>query len=342
MAPKKSSSRKSAVKKTPAKKAPAKKTPAKKAPAKKTPAKKTVKKHVKKTARKAGAKKKTPSKKMPAKKTSAKKTPAKKQAKRHAKPKLGFDPLSREDIDVLTSPGVTGTPLGDEDHITGIDALIRDTSHEQAPAPAAPLFEKRAEKEMPAAAEPIPESDAGAEPKESPASKEPEKAPKPLPQKAALRAQEDEDLADLSTFFSFRLGQESFAIPIERVREVLQYQETTKVPKTPPYMIGVINLRGGVVPVVGLRVLFGMSESERTVHSAVIILDVDNAGELSTIGVLVDSVREVVDIRDTDVAPPPRLGTGINTDFISGMGKLGDEFLMILNIDRAFSVEGLL
>ena len=354
---------------------------------------------VKKTAKKAAAKK-------PAKKAVSIKKAIKKQDTRHAKPKLGFDPLSHEDIEALTAPGLTGVPLRDEDHHTGIDALIRDTSHESSPgamsdtrrpeplpreqeaaeapepedheeaAQESPVQEEPSAPAMPGSqegysgtdidlgdiAEPEPETtevagtfeeaetgepeapvvtEASA-PEESPEPVEAVKKPEPSGTTVARSGEQDEEQAGLLTFFSFRLGKESFAIPIERVREVLEHQEPTKVPRTPAHMLGVINLRGGVVPVVGLRVFFSMPEVELTVNSAVIIIEVNNDEEQSIVGILADSVREVMDIRDADIAPPPRIGTGLNTDYISGMGRFGDEFLMILDIDRAFSREGLL
>ncbi len=104
-------------------------------------------------------------------------------------------------------------------------------------------------------------------------------------------------------------------------------------------MRGVINLRGSVVPVIDLRLKFGMSESEKTVDTCIIVMEVALASETIVLGALADSVQEVIELEEEQIEPAPKIGTRLNTDFISGMGKREENFLIILNIDRVFTGE---
>jgi len=142
-------------------------------------------------------------------------------------------------------------------------------------------------------------------------------------------------------FLTFTLGDEVFALDISSVREVLEYTTITKVPRTPEYIRGVINLRGRAVPVVDVRLKFGMPETERTVNTCIIIVEVLLGGEETVLGALADSVKEVMDIEPKDVEPAPRMGTSIKADFIRGIGKHGEQFIIILDIDKVFSEEEL-
>jgi len=151
-----------------------------------------------------------------------------------------------------------------------------------------------------------------------------------------LDEQEDRD-----QFLAFRLGEESFAFEIERVREVLSYTKVTKVPNTPDFMIGVINLRGNVVPVVDLRILFGLGQGEMTEDTCIIIVEVAIDDETLEIGARADAVREVFDLKKDDIEPAPSLGSHLNTEFMLGMGKKDDEFLLLLDIEKVFSMENL-
>jgi purine-binding chemotaxis protein CheW len=143
-------------------------------------------------------------------------------------------------------------------------------------------------------------------------------------------------------YLTFNLGEEVYAIDISKVREVLDFTSITKVPQAPDFMRGVINLRGGVVPVVDLRVKFGMSSSERTVNTCIIIAEVNLDDERTVLGALADSVQEVIDLEAAEIEPAPRIGTQLNTKFLKGMGKHKGDFLLILDIDRVFSEEELL
>jgi len=143
-------------------------------------------------------------------------------------------------------------------------------------------------------------------------------------------------------YLTFRLGEEVFALEIGKVREVLDFSGVTKVPQTPDFMRGVINLRGSVVPVVDMNLKFGRGATEKTVNTCVIIVEITVDEETTAVGALADSVQEVLDLEPDQIEPAPRIGTRLNTDFIKGMGKQGEEFIIILDIDRIFSSEELL
>ncbi len=140
---------------------------------------------------------------------------------------------------------------------------------------------------------------------------------------------------------TFRLGEEVYALDIGKVREVLDFTNATRVPRTPDFMRGVINLRGGVVPIVDLRLKFGMSATEKTVNTCVIITEVTVDGDMTVLGCLADSVQEVLDLAPQDISSAPKIGTRLRTEFIRGMGRRDDRFIIILDADRVFSAEEL-
>ncbi len=142
-------------------------------------------------------------------------------------------------------------------------------------------------------------------------------------------------------YLTYRLGEEIFALDIGKVREVLDFTTVTKVPRTPDFMRGVINLRGSVVPVVDLRLKFGMTQTESNVDTCVIIAEVEVDGETTVLGALADSVQEVVDLEKSHIEPAPRIGTTVYHDFIKGMGKRDEHFIIILDIDKVFSAKEL-
>ena len=142
-------------------------------------------------------------------------------------------------------------------------------------------------------------------------------------------------------YLAFKLDNDLFAVDVAKAREILDYVEVTRVPQTPDYMLGVINLRGSVVPVINLRRKFGMDEVERTVDTCIIVLEVAVKDTPIVIGIVADAVQEVLDLAAEQIEPPPRLGTRLNTEFIHGMGNLDGNFVIILDIDRIFSVDEL-
>lgn len=149
------------------------------------------------------------------------------------------------------------------------------------------------------------------------------------------------DITETTQYLTFTLAEDIFAIDVTMAREILDVCDVTRVPQTPDYMLGVINLRGSVVPVIDMRLKFGMDHVERTRDSCIVVVEVDVDGESVVVGALADSVREVLDLEPSQIEPPPRIGTRLNTEFIKGMGNLDDRFVIILDINRVFSAEEL-
>jgi len=148
-------------------------------------------------------------------------------------------------------------------------------------------------------------------------------------------------ITETRQYLTFKLGEEVFATDVAKVREVLDFTAITKIPRTPDFMSGVINLRGNVVPVVDLRLCFEMSKTEKTVNTCIVVVEMLLDGDLTMIGALADSVEEVIDLAPDEIEPAPKIGTQIRTDFIKGMGKRDAQFIMILDMDRVFSAEEL-
>jgi len=143
----------------------------------------------------------------------------------------------------------------------------------------------------------------------------------------------------IQTYLSFRLGEEVFAINVSKVLNILEMKPITRVPKSPEYMKGVINLRGTVLPVVDLRLKFSLPENEITVDTNIIVLNIDKEGEPVTLGILVDSVKEVLELKTDEIVPSPTIGTKYNSTFIEGLWPINENFIMILDIDKIFSVD---
>ncbi len=144
-----------------------------------------------------------------------------------------------------------------------------------------------------------------------------------------------------SQYLTFKLDQELFAVDIGKVREVLEFTSMTKVPRMPDFMRGVINLRGNVVPVVDMRLKLGLTMTEKTVDTCVVISEVAVDGERTVLGALVDSVQEVIDLDASNVAPPPHMGSRVDAAVIRGMGKREEQFIMILDLDKVFTASEL-
>src|SRR5208337_5346429 len=149
-------------------------------------------------------------------------------------------------------------------------------------------------------------------------------------------------ITDIRQYLTFQLGDEVFALDVSHVREILELTTVTKVPKTPEYMRGVINLRGSVVPVLDMRLKFGLSRTEKTVDTCIIVVEVFFEDESTIIGAVVDSVQEVLELEPDQIEPAPRIGTQLKTEFIKGMGKRDDRFIILLDIDKIFSSEELI
>lgn len=148
-----------------------------------------------------------------------------------------------------------------------------------------------------------------------------------------------ETINETIQYLTFRLEEETYALDISRVHSVLDFDRITKVPKTPDFMRGVINLRGSVVPIVDMKLKFDLSETEKAIDTCVIISEVDLDGENTVLGILADTVEEVITLEPDKIEPAPRIGTKVNTEFIKGMGKRDENFIIILDIDKIFSAE---
>jgi purine-binding chemotaxis protein CheW len=147
----------------------------------------------------------------------------------------------------------------------------------------------------------------------------------------------DKDLKCLT----FELDEEIFAVEVHRVREVLDPTKITKIPRAPTFLLGVINVRGNVIPIVDMHTKLGMQKHITDSNSRIVVMEADLGGELTTIGALSDSVREVTDLPCQEIEPPPKVGTRWKSDFIRGIGKLNDDFIILLDIDRVFSSDEL-
>ena len=140
-------------------------------------------------------------------------------------------------------------------------------------------------------------------------------------------------------YLTFSLGDEVFAMDIRSVREIIQYGSMTIVPLMPAFVRGVINLRGAVVPVIDLQSRFGRNVAQVGKKTCVIIFDVGPEGDKVELGLLVDAVSEVIDIATTQIEPPPQFGTTIQREYILGLGKVGSEFIVILEPERALNID---
>lgn len=145
-----------------------------------------------------------------------------------------------------------------------------------------------------------------------------------------------------SQYLTFQLGNETFAMGILHIKEIIEYGNLTSVPMMPAFIRGVINLRGAVVPVVDLAARFGRAVHEVTRRTCIVIIEVEANNERQDVGLVVDSVNEVIDIPPAEIEPPPAFGANLRTDFIGGMGKINGKFVIMLNVDRVLSFEDLL
>ena len=141
------------------------------------------------------------------------------------------------------------------------------------------------------------------------------------------------------TYLTFKIGEEVFAVDVRQVLEVLELKNITKLPSTPDFIRGIINLRGRVVPVVDMRLKFGMEATENTIHTCIIVLEIGTGNDKTTIGALADSVKEVFEFDEGQIEPPPRFGSLSKMDFILGIGKREEQFIIILNFNRVFSTD---
>jgi purine-binding chemotaxis protein CheW len=147
------------------------------------------------------------------------------------------------------------------------------------------------------------------------------------------------DTGRTGQYLTFQLAGEVFAIGILAIREILEYASLTTVPMMPDYVRGVINLRGSVVPVLDLLVRFGKAPAEVTKRTCIVIVEITMHGERQVFGAVVDSVNAVLDIPASEIEPPPSFGARIRTDFIQGMGRVNDRFVILLDVNHVLAAE---
>lgn len=140
-------------------------------------------------------------------------------------------------------------------------------------------------------------------------------------------------------YITFKLGGEFFAINVSHVREILELSQITKMPTAPPYMRGVVNVRGKAVPVADLRLKFGLPRAVDTVQTRIIVMEIDLEGESAVVGGIADSVHEVIELAAADIAPAPTIAMRWRSELIKGMARRGEEFLIVLDIQAVFSLD---
>ncbi|MHC1713072.1 MAG: chemotaxis protein CheW [Solidesulfovibrio sp.] len=153
---------------------------------------------------------------------------------------------------------------------------------------------------------------------------------------------EEKAMNGVNRYLTLTLGGEFFAIDIFAVREILDYTDITRIPQTPECMRGVVNVRGKAVPVVDLGVKLGLGEVTRTINTRIVIVEIRHDGEVSMMGALADSVKEVLEIDAASIAPPPSLGASVDVASIQGIARHEDRFILLLDVDRVFGTDAVL
>ena len=148
-------------------------------------------------------------------------------------------------------------------------------------------------------------------------------------------------ITESAQYITFKLRDEMFAINVAQVREVLELPQITKMPTAPAYMRGVVNVRGKAIPVVDLRLKFGLPQGKDTLNTRVVVMELDINGESTILGGIADSVHEVIELESSQIEPPPRLAMHWRSEVIRGMGRVGEQFIIILDINAVFSAEEL-
>lgn len=147
------------------------------------------------------------------------------------------------------------------------------------------------------------------------------------------------EASNANQYLTFTLDGEQYAVGVAKVREVLEHTKITKLPRTAEFMKGIINLRGAGVPVIDLRLKFGLPETPITKDTSIIVMEVESLDGNVVVGALADAVHEVVDIEERAIEPAPRFGTRLSAEFIRGVGKKEDLFIILLDIDKIFNAE---
>lgn len=146
-------------------------------------------------------------------------------------------------------------------------------------------------------------------------------------------------MTDIQSYLSFKIGTEYYAANVSNVTNIIEHSEITKVPEMPSYMLGIINLRGQVLPVIDSRIKFGIKNTEITANTCILVMDVDIDNEMVFAGALVDGVAEVLEIEDSEIKESPGIGTTIQNEYIVGVYHDGNKFIMILDINKVFATD---
>jgi len=152
----------------------------------------------------------------------------------------------------------------------------------------------------------------------------------------------NDSLIKINSYLSFKLGDDEFAAHVGKVLNILELVKITPVPKSPEYMKGVINLRGAVLPIIDTRMKFGMSPTQFTQNTCIVVMEIVMEKDTIQLGALVDSVLSVAEIEDDQIQPPPSLGSKYKSEFILGVAKVEEKFIMILDMDKVFSSDELI
>jgi purine-binding chemotaxis protein CheW len=148
----------------------------------------------------------------------------------------------------------------------------------------------------------------------------------------------DAEKSGINSYLTFKIGDETFAAHVSKILNIIEMTRITKIPMVPHYMKGVINLRGTVIPLIDLKLKFGMPETEYNLNTCILVLEFATENKISYIGAIVDSVSEVIEITDTELQPAPGIGSKYKAGFIDAIYKTNhDEFILILNIDLILS-----
>lgn len=149
----------------------------------------------------------------------------------------------------------------------------------------------------------------------------------------------ENDETQINHYLTFKLGDETFASHVNNILKILEMQKITEVPKSPEFMKGVINLRGNVLPVIDARLKFGIKPLPYTDKTCILVLSIEIEKETVEVGAIVDAVMDVIEFQRESIKPSPSLGSKYKSDFIEGVMKIGDQFIMVLNMDSVFSTD---
>jgi len=149
----------------------------------------------------------------------------------------------------------------------------------------------------------------------------------------------DQASSNLNQMLTFMLGDETYGVDILRVQEIRGWSPVTRIPQSPHHVLGVLNLRGSIVPVVDLRMRLDLDRAEYTAVTVIIVLSVDSGHGRRDFGVVVDAVSDVINVQASDIKPPPELGADVSTDYIQGLASVSDRMVMLLDIDRLIGTD---